>query len=188
MSNNFELIAVDLPGVFVIQPKIFSDHRGFFLETYSKRSFIELGIKTQFVQSNMSLSKKGVLRGIHFQKHFPQCKLVSVVTGSIYDVAVDLRQGSKTFGQWYGVELSGDNKKMLYIPEGFGHGFLSLEDDTRVIYMVSDFYDQSDEGGILYKDEELNIDWPNIDTEYIVSEKDSKLGDFIQFTKTIDLV
>lgn len=165
-------------GLKIITPKVFLDGRGSFSERYNKREFTDLGIDTEFVQDNESWSKAGTLRGLHFQKRYPQEKLVRVAFGRAYDVAVDLREGA-TFGKWFGVELSAENGKQLYIPKGFAHGFLALSDTVCFCYKVSDYYHADDEGGIAYDDKELAIAWPKTGTgKLIVSEKDRKWGSF----------
>lgn len=166
---------IELEGVFIIEPTVFQDDRGFFFESYNREEFEKMGIKENFVQDNHSKSKKGVLRGLHFQKRVAQGKLIRVVKGAIYDVVVDIRKNSETYGRWYGIELSEKNKKMLYIPKGFAHGFLSLEDDTEIFYKCSERYLPECEMGIIYDDKTLNIDW-NFEKydieEIILSEKD----------------
>ena len=162
-----------IEGLFVIEPTVFEDERGFFMETYSKHDFKELGIDVEFVQDNQSKSTKGVLRGLHYQIQFPQSKLVRVVKGEVYDVAVDLRKSSKTYGKYFGVKLSAENKKQFFIPKNFAHGFVVLSDTAEFVYKVDDFYHPNDEGGLLYSDPEIGIDWPleGIDN-LILSEKD----------------
>ena len=145
----------EIEGVKVITPQVFYDERGYFMETYQENDFKAAGIDVTFVQDNQSASKKGVLRGLHFQKQFPQDKLVRVIKGAVFDVAVDLREGSKTFGKWFGVELSEENKKQFFIPKGFAHGFLVLSDYAEFTYKCSDFYHPNDEGGIAYNDPEI---------------------------------
>lgn len=167
----------EIEGVKVITPRVFPDERGYFMETYQKKDFEEIGIDVEFVQDNQSASKKGVIRGLHFQKEFPQDKLVRVISGTVFDVCVDLRKGSKTFGKWFGVELSAENKKQFFIPKGFAHGFLVLSDYAEFVYKCSDFYHPGDEGGIIYNDPEIGIDWPIPEgCELIFSEKDTKWG------------
>ena len=174
--------------LFVIKPLVFKDNRGFFYESYNKKNFFELGIKDEFVQDNHSKSQKNVLRGLHFQKNFPQGKIIRVIKGKIYDVVVDLRQESSTFGKWFGVELSEENRFMLYIPKGFAHGFLTLEDDTEVLYKTTDYYNPEDEGGIIWNDKDINIEWNfekyNLKEEdLILSEKDTKHQSFKEYVK-----
>ena len=166
-----------IEGLYVITPSVFGDARGYFCETYNKNDFVEAGITCEFVQDNQSASKRGVLRGLHFQKQFPQDKLVRVIKGAVYDVCVDLREGSKTFGKWVGVELSEDNKKQFFIPKGFAHGFLVLSDYAEFVYKCSDFYHPNDEGGIAYNDSDIAVKWPMEEgLELIMSEKDTKWG------------
>lgn len=173
--NNFSLKETGIKDLVVIEAKVFGDNRGFFMETYNKESFEELGLTMEFVQDNHSKSKKGVLRGIHFQTKFSQGKLVRVIKGRVYDVAVDLRKNSDTFGKWYGIELSEENKTMFYIPEGFGHAFLTLEDDTEFLYKTTNTYHPEYDAGIIYNDSDIAIDWPNIGCDFILSEKDKRL-------------
>ena len=155
-----------IEGLYIIEPQVHGDSRGYFMETYSQRDMAEAGLNMVFVQDNQSMSTKGVLRGLHFQKEFPQGKLVRVIRGSVFDVAVDLRSGSDTYGQWYGVELTADNKKQFYISEGFAHGFLVLSDEAEFCYKVTDFYHPGDEGGLAWNDPEIGIDWPDLVGEY----------------------
>ena len=167
----------EIEGLKVITPSVFGDERGYFMETYNYKDYKEAGISEVFVQDNQSASKKGVLRGLHFQKDFPQDKLVRVVRGEVFDVAVDLREGSATFGQWYGVLLSEENKKQFFIPKGFAHGFLVLSDFAEFAYKCTDFYHPNDEGGLLYNDPEIGVEWPIPEgMELIMSEKDTKWG------------
>ncbi|MCI8516707.1 MAG: dTDP-4-dehydrorhamnose 3,5-epimerase [Hungatella sp.] len=166
-----------IEGLYVIEPTVFRDERGYFVETYNQKDFEEAGLTLNFVQDNQSMSVRGVLRGLHFQKHYPQGKLVRVVRGTVFDVAVDLRAESKTYGQWFGVELSAENKKQFYIPEGFAHGFLVLSDEAEFAYKCTDFYHPGDEGGLAYDDPEIGIRWPIAeDMDLIISEKDQKWG------------
>lgn len=155
-----KIIETTLPGVVIVEPDVYGDHRGYFMETYQRRRYEGYGIKNDFVQDNMSFSMKGTLRGLHFQLKKPQSKLVQVIQGEVYDVAVDVRRGSPDFGKWVGVFLSDDNKRQLFIPEGFAHGFCVVSDSARFIYKCSDFYDPSDEMGVLWNDPDLNIKWP----------------------------
>jgi dTDP-4-dehydrorhamnose 3,5-epimerase len=166
------IIETNLVGLHLIEPKVFKDSRGYFLESYNYETFKKSGIDVNFVQDNQSFSCKGTLRGLHFQNiPYSQVKLVRVITGSIIDVAVDIRKGSKTYGKYYSVELSGENKKMLYIPDGFAHGFLTLEDNTIVQYKCSNVYNKESEGGIIWNDPDININWGLMD-EPIISDKD----------------
>lgn len=166
-----------ISGLYVIEPTVFSDERGYFMETYNKNDFTKAGLSMEFVQDNQSKSSKGVLRGLHYQKQYPQGKLVRAVSGRVFDVAVDLRRSSETYGSWYGVELSADNKKQFYIPEGFAHGFLVLSDEAEFAYKCTDFYHPGDEGGLIYNDKEIAVEWPIEEgMELIMSEKDKKWG------------
>ncbi len=151
----------DIEGLKVITPEVFGDERGYFMETYRKDQFSEAGISNEFVQDNQSSSTRGVLRGMHFQKNFPQAKLVRVIRGRVFDVAVDLREGSATFGKWFGVELSEENKKMFFIPRGFAHGFLVLSDRAEFVYKCDDFYHAGDDGGLRFDDPGIGIKWPD---------------------------
>ena len=156
----------DIEGLCVIEPAVHGDSRGYFMETYNLNDMKEAGLDMIFVQDNQSMSTKGVLRGLHYQKEYPQGKLVRVIKGTVFDVAVDLRTDSKTYGKWYGVELSEENKKQFYIPEGFAHGFLVLSDEAEFCYKVTDFYHPGDEGGLAWNDPEIGIKWPNVIGEY----------------------
>ena len=169
-----KLTLTPIKDLVVIEPKVFGDERGYFYEAYNKNTFHELGLDYDFVQDNQSFSRKGVLRGLHFQKQFPQAKLVRVIEGEVFDVAVDLRKDSPTFGKWYGVTLSGENKKMFMIPRGFAHGFLVLSETAVFSYKCDDFYHPNDEGGIIYNDPDIGIEWPEVGCELVLSEKDKK--------------
>lgn len=151
-----------IEGLYVIESTVHGDQRGYFMETYNQKDMQEAGLNMKFVQDNQSMSKKGVLRGLHFQKKYPQGKLVRVIKGSVFDVAVDLREGSKTYGQWYGIELTGENKKQFYISEGFAHGYLVLSEEAEFCYKVTDFYHPGDEGGLAWNDPEIGIVWPQL--------------------------
>lgn len=155
-----------IEGLCVITPAVHGDNRGYFMETYSQRDMEEAELDMTFVQDNQSMSTKGVLRGLHFQKKYPQTKLVRVIKGSVFDVAVDLRRSSKTYGQWYGVLLTEENKKQFLIPRGFAHGFLVLSDVAEFCYKCDDFYHPNDEGGMAWNDPELGILWPMLEGEY----------------------
>ena len=179
--GKFNRIDTDIEGVCIIEPTVFGDNRGYFMETYSKKDFEEIGIIEEFVQDNQSKSKKGVLRGLHFQTENTQGKLVRVIKGNVFDVAVDLRRDSKTFGKWVGVELSEDNKKMFYIPPYFAHGFLVLSDEAEFTYKCTDIYNHSAESGIMYNDDIIGIEWPKVDCDIITSEKDAKWQSFDEF-------
>lgn len=163
-----------LPGVMIIQPKVFDDDRGYFMESFKAPDFAAAGLPTEFVQDNESSSTKGVLRGLHFQKEHTQGKLVRVTHGEVFDVAVDVRPTSPTFGQWVGVTLSSKQKNMFYVPAGFAHGFLVLSDMAEFVYKCTDVYDPASEGGILWNDETIAVDWPNLDVSYKTSERDEK--------------
>lgn len=167
-----------IKGVYIIEPEVFGDARGYFMETYNNKIMINNGLEYNFVQDNESSSSKGVLRGLHFQKHFPQAKLVRVIEGEVFDVAVDLRKDSKTFGEWVGVVLSSENKKQLLIPRGFAHGFLVLSEQATFVYKCDDFYHPEDEGGIMYNDPLINVSWPKLNVSYLLSEKDKKHPNF----------
>ena len=151
-----------IPGLCVITPAVHGDSRGYFMETYSQRDMEENGLHIQFVQDNQSMSVKGVLRGLHFQKNFPQTKLVRVIKGSVFDVAVDLRKDSVTYGKWYGIKLTEENKKQFLIPRGFAHGFLVLSDVAEFCYKCDDFYHANDEGGLAWNDPAIGIQWPDV--------------------------
>ena len=155
-----------IEGLCVITPTVHGDNRGYFMETYSQRDMEEAGINIPFVQDNQSMSVKGVLRGLHYQINYPQTKLVRVIKGSVFDVAVDLREGSETYGKWYGVELTDENKKQFLIPKGFAHGFLVLSKTAEFCYKCDDFYHANDEGGLAWNDPQINIKWPQLVGEY----------------------
>ncbi len=165
-----------IEGLHIIEPTVFGDQRGYFMETYNYNDFAAEGIDCQFVQDNQSASKKGVLRGLHFQINFPQDKLVRVIKGEVFDVAVDLRDGSDTYGKWFGVRLSEENKKQFFIPKNFAHGFLVLSDYAEFCYKVTDFYHPNDEGGLMWNDPEIGVDWPMPEgmtaEDLILSDKD----------------
>ena len=167
-----KLTLTPIKDLVVIEPRVFGDERGYFYEAYNKNTFHELGLDYDFVQDNQSFSKKGVLRGLHFQKKYPQAKLVRVIEGEVFDVAVDLRKDSPTYGKWYGVVLSGENKKMFMIPRGFAHGFLVLSETAIFSYKCDDFYHPNDEGGIIYNDPTIGVEWPKIDCDIVLSGKD----------------
>ena len=155
-----------IEGLYIIEPQVFGDSRGYFMETYSQRDMQAAGLNMTFVQDNQSMSVKGVLRGLHFQKEHPQGKLVRVIKGRVFDVAVDLRAGSATYGKWYGVELTAENKKQFYISEGFAHGFLVLSDTAEFCYKCTDFYQPGDEGGLAWNDPAIGIQWPELTGVY----------------------
>ena len=167
--GKIKVTACDIEGLYVIEPAVFHDERGYFMETYNQNDFKEAGLDMVFVQDNQSMSVRGVLRGLHFQKQ------LRAVRGSVFDVAVDLRADSKTYGKWFGVELTAENKKQFYIPEGFAHGFLVLSDEAEFAYKCTDFYHPGDEGGLAWNDPEIGIEWPLQDgVELIISDKDKK--------------
>lgn len=173
--GKFKFTRLDIDGVFTVEPAVFGDERGYFMETYNENDFRNEGYNLNFVQDNQSRSTKGVLRGLHFQYTQPQGKLVRVIKGEVFDVAVDLRKDSETYGKWIGVTLSEENKKQLFIPEGFAHGFLVLSDIAEFVYKCTDFYNPDDEGGIKWDDPEIGIEWPIDDGDnLILSEKDQK--------------
>lgn len=179
--GKFEFIKTKIDGMYIIETTAFGDRRGYFMETYNYEEFAKAGIDVRFVQDNQSASKKGVLRGLHFQTRHPQGKLVRVLSGTVYDVGVDLRPGSKTFGQWVGVELSAENKRQFFVPAGFAHGFAVLSDYAEFAYKCTDFYDPEGEGGILWNDPDLAIDWKiNLD-EVILSDKDQRHPTFREY-------
>ena len=173
--GKIKVTTCDIEGLYVIEPTVFKDERGYFMETYNQNDFKEAGLNMTFVQDNQSMSVKGVLRGLHFQKQYPQGKLVRAVRGTVFDVAVDLRSDSKTYGKWFGVTLSAENKKQFYIPEGFAHGFLVLSDEAEFCYKCTDFYHPGDEGGLAWNDPEIGVEWPLEEgVDLIISEKDQK--------------
>ena len=167
------VIETALPGVLLIEPRVFGDDRGFFYESWNARAFADAGLDLAFVQDNHSKSAKGVLRGLHYQNPDPQGKLVRVVAGAVYDVAVDLRRSSPTFGRWVGYELSAANKRMLWVPPGFAHGFLSLEDGTEFLYKCTAFYAPANEHSLLWNDPAVGIDWPLDGIEPLLAGKDA---------------
>jgi len=173
--GKFNFIKTKIKDLYVIEPTVYGDNRGYFMETHNQKEFEEAGLNMVFVQDNQSRSKKGVLRGLHFQKTNPQGKLVRVIEGEVFDVAVDLRKSSETFGQWYGVLLTEENRKQFYVPEGFAHGFVVLSETATFVYKCTQLYDPSDEGGLMWNDPEIGIDWPlPKEMEVLLSEKDQK--------------
>lgn len=168
--GKFKFTPTEIKDVVVIEPTMFGDERGYFMETYSEKEFSEAGLDYKFVQDNQSSSRRGVLRGLHFQKEHPQAKLVRVISGEVFDVVVDLRERSETFGKWVGAMLSAKNKKQLMIPRGFAHGFLVVSEMAEFVYKCDDFYHPEDEGGIMY--DSAGIEWPKIEGELVLSEKD----------------
>ncbi|WP_312833476.1 dTDP-4-dehydrorhamnose 3,5-epimerase [Sedimentibacter saalensis] len=182
--GNFTFIETDIKDVFIIEPKVYGDNRGYFEETYQYENFKEAGLDMIFVQDNESKSKKGVLRGLHFQTKYSQGKLVRVLQGEVFDVAVDLRKNSETYGKWTGVKLTSENKKMFYIPENFAHGFLVLSDEATFAYKCTNLYHPEYDSGIIWSDKEINIQWPleGID-EILLSDKDKKQQTFKEFNQ-----
>jgi len=175
------IIKTEFPGLVIVEPKVFGDARGYFFESYNEKVLSDIGIQTVFKQDNQSFSKYGVIRGLHFQKNpHAQTKLIRVIEGTIYDVALDLRKDSPMFGKWFGLELSAENKLQLYIPQGFAHGFSVLSEQAVILYKCDNFYNPQSEGGVLYKDPALNIDWKIDAAEAIVSDKDKILPTFDQ--------
>ena len=164
--GQIKVTACPIEGLYIIEPTVHGDSRGYFVETYNQRDMEEAGLTMKFVPDNQSMSVKGVLRGLHFQKEYPQGKLVRVIKGRVFDVAVDLRTGSSTYGKWFGIELSEENKKQFYISEGFAHGFLVLSETAEFCYKVTDFYHPGDEGGMAWNDPEIGIEWPEVTGEY----------------------
>ena len=164
--GQIKVTKLHIEGLYIIEPTVHGDARGYFMETYNQQDMQGAGLDMVFVQDNQSMSKKGVLRGLHFQKQYPQGKLVRVFEGAVFDVAVDLRKDSHTYGQWYGEILSADNKKQFYISEGFAHGFLVLSDTATFCYKCTDFYHPGDEGGLAWNDPEIGIEWPDLTGEY----------------------
>ena len=174
----------EIEGLKIITPTVFGDAIGYFMETYNYNDLKAAGIPEVFVQDNQSASKKGVLRGLHFQKQFPQDKLVRAARGTVFDVAVDLREGSKTFGKWFGVELSEENKKQFFIPKNFAHGFVVLSDTAEFAYKCTDFYHPNDEGGIIWNDPQVGVKWPIPEgMELIFSDKDTKWGTLKEYVE-----
>lgn len=171
-SGNFTFTETSIEGVKIVDIKTYGDERGYFMETYKRPDFIVGGIECEFVQDNQSMSTKGVLRGLHFQIKHPQSKLVRVVSGKVFDVAVDLRKGSDTYGKWEGAVLSAENKRQFFIPKGFAHGFLVMSNTAVFCYKCDDVYRPGDEGGILWNDADIAVEWPPLDAEIILSEKD----------------
>ncbi len=173
--GKFTFIQTEVPGIVIVEPTVYGDARGYFMETYQKEEFVNAGIDVDFVQDNVSKSSKGVLRGLHYQTENTQAKLVRVTKGSVFDVGVDVRPNSPHFGRWVGVELNEENKRMLYVPEGFAHGFLVLSDEAEFQYKCSDYYHPKSEGGVRYDDADIGIDWPKLDCPHTLSDKDAVL-------------
>lgn len=180
--GKFTFTETDIKDVYIIEPKLYGDDRGYFQETYQYENFKEAGLDMVFVQDNESKSKKGVLRGLHFQTQFSQGKLVRVLQGEVFDVAVDLRKNSETYGKWTGVRLSSENKKMFYIPENFAHGFLVISDEATFAYKCTNLYHPEFDSGIIWNDEDINIEWPLEGIkEILLSEKDKKQQTFAEY-------
>lgn len=171
--DNFTFIETDIKDVYIVEPKKHGDERGYFMETYKESSFREAGLDCNFVQDNQSKSKRGVLRGLHFQKTYPQAKLVRCIEGEVFDVAVDLRKGSPTYGKWTGVVLSAEKGNQFMIPRGFAHGFVVLTETATFCYKCDEIYHPEDEGGIMWNDPEIGVEWP-YDGEPLLSDKDKK--------------
>ncbi len=182
-----KLTKCPIEGLAILEPTVYGDERGYFFEAYNKFELQELGIDLDFVQDNQSKSKKGVLRGLHFQNTYSQSKLVRVLKGEVFDVAVDLRQNSDTFGDWYGVVLSEENKKQFLVPKGFAHGFLVLSEEAVFSYKCDEFYHPEDENGIIWNDPELKIVWPIDDLDIFVSQKDQELKSFKEYRQSLDI-
>lgn len=181
-----KIVETPIDGLFLIQPTVFSDARGYFYEMYQKKAFQNVGIDVEFVQDNRSASKNGILRGLHFQKNNPQGKLVTALRGEVFDVAVDLRLGSPSFGQHFSVILSEENKLQMYIPPGFAHGFAVLSDYAEFYYKCTAYYDPESEAGIAWDDKTIAIDWPI--KEPILSEKDRLLGSFLDYKRMLEII
>jgi dTDP-4-dehydrorhamnose 3,5-epimerase len=186
--GKFKFVDTGFPGSYVIEPSVFGDERGFFMECYSELDFKEAGLDLTFVQDNHSRSRKGVLRGMHFQKEHPQGKLIRVPRGAVFNALIDLRKGSPTYGKWFGVELSAENKKMLYIPRGCAQGFLILEDNTDYMYKCTDFYHPDDEGGLKWDDTDIDIQWPldKVGGNQVLSDKDKNWPAFKDLNFTFE--
>jgi len=183
------LIKTDFPGLMIIEPKVFGDARGYFFESYNEKIMADAGIQTVFRQDNQSLSKYGVIRGLHFQLNpYSQTKLIRVIEGAIHDVVLDLRKGSPTFGKWFGVELSAENKRQLYIPKGFAHGFSVLSEQSTILYKCDNLYNPQSEGGVLYNDPALDIDWKVDAARATVSDKDKILPTFAEVDTNFEYV
>lgn len=183
--GQIKVTRLDIEGLCVIEPAVHGDDRGYFMETYNQNDMHEAGLDMVFVQDNQSMSRKGVLRGLHFQKQFPQGKLVRVISGSVFDVAVDLRRGSPTFGKWFGIELTAENKKQFYIPEGFAHGFIVRSDVAEFCYKVTDFYHPGDECGIMWNDPDIGVEWGDT-SDLLLSEKDTRQHSFREIREMME--
>ncbi len=188
--SKFKKIETPIKELYIIEPQVFGDNRGFFMEFWNKRDFEEIGLNMEFVQDNHSKSRKGVLRGLHFQTKNSQGKLVRCIKGKVYDVAVDLRKGSEAFGKYFGIELTEENKKMFYIPEGFAHGFLALTEEAEFLYKATNYYTPEYESGIIWNDKDINIDWPLEkyglkEEDLLLSEKDRKLQTYKEYLEKL---
>jgi dTDP-4-dehydrorhamnose 3,5-epimerase len=175
--SQIKVTKVPIEGLYIIEPTVHGDSRGYFMETYNYNDMKEAGLDMVFVQDNQSKSTKGVLRGLHYQINHPQGKLVRVIRGRVFDVAVDIRKGSATYGKWYGIELSEENKKQFYISPGFAHGFLVLSDEAEFCYKCTDFYHPNDEGGIMWNDPTIAIEWPEVDGDSMIDGTLLKMSD-----------
>lgn len=182
--GKIKVTTCEIEGLCVIEPTVFGDERGYFMETYNQNDMAEAGLNMAFVQDNQSMSTKGVLRGLHFQKQYPQGKLVRAIKGEVFDVAVDLREGSETYGKWHGELLSEENKKQFYVPEGFAHGFYVLSDIAEFCYKCTDFYHPGDEGGIKWDDPKIGVEWPiDESVPVVLSEKDKNWPELKELKK-----
>ncbi|MDR1699616.1 MAG: dTDP-4-dehydrorhamnose 3,5-epimerase [Lachnoclostridium sp.] len=182
--GKIKVTANKIKGLYVIEPTVYEDGRGYFFETYNQRDFFDAGLTMKFVQDNQSKSKKGVLRGMHFQNKYPQGKLVRVIRGEVFDAAVDVRPNSETFGQWFGVVLSEKNKLQFYVPEGFAHGFLVMSEEAEFAYRCTEFYHPEDEGGIIWNDPDIGIKWPiENESEVQLAKKDMELPKFKEWNE-----
>ena len=185
--GQIKVTKASIEGLYIIEPTVHGDERGYFVETYNQKDMCEAGLSMIFVQDNQSMSTKGVLRGLHFQKQYPQGKLVRVIQGKVFDVAVDLREGSETFGKWFGVTLTAENKKQFFIPKNFAHGFIVLSDSAEFCYKCTDFYHPNDEGGLLWSDPDIGVEWPMPEgmskSDLIISDKDRVWGGISEYGK-----
>jgi len=180
LVGKLKFIETDFKGLYIVEPKVFGDHRGYFMESYNAKDFEEVGLDLKFVQDNHSRSEKGVLRGMHFQREHAQDKLIRVTRGAVFDAVVDLRKSSATFGKWFGLELSDENKKMLFIPKGFAHGFLTLSEFVDFTYKCTEYYYPDDEDGLIWNDSKIRIKWPleMVGENLLISNKDKEWPHF----------